>query len=182
MPTKSINMHGKKYNLTDETARTKAQAQAKAKALRKQGKVAFLNPQKRKGKTTKYHVYEAPKAVRKTKPKTKGRPKSTSKKPSGTRGKMTNIPTRTINMHGKLYNLADETARTKTAAQAKAKAIRKQGGVAFLNPRKRKGIADKYFVYEAKKGKRTITTRKTTPTKRGPGRPRKTTTTQKKLE
>ena len=69
MPTNSINMHGKKYTLVDQTARTQTAARTKAAQLRKQGKVAFLNPQKRKGQVNKYFVYVAPKAIRKVKAK-----------------------------------------------------------------------------------------------------------------
>ena len=76
MPTKSINMHGKLYKLSDQTLRTQAAAKSKAAKLRKQGKVAFLNPVKRKGQITKYYVYEALKAKRKVPVKRKpGRPK-----------------------------------------------------------------------------------------------------------
>ena len=64
MPAKTINMHGKIYDLADEKSRTKLQAQEFAAEIRTQGKVAFLNPQKKKGQETKYYVYEAEKSIR----------------------------------------------------------------------------------------------------------------------
>jgi len=64
MPAKSINMHGKIYNLYDEIERTKIQAQKFAQEIREQGKVAFLNPLKRKNKETVYMIYVAEKSVR----------------------------------------------------------------------------------------------------------------------
>ena len=64
MPAKSINMHGKIYDLADEKSRTKDGALKLASEIRQQGKVAFLNPIKRKGQETMYCVYQAEKAVR----------------------------------------------------------------------------------------------------------------------
>ena len=64
MPTKSINMHGKIYDLADKKIRTKLQAQKFAGEIREKGKVAFLNPSIKKGKQTTYFVYEAEKSVR----------------------------------------------------------------------------------------------------------------------
>lgn len=72
MPAKIIYMHKKKYDLVDGQERNKVDAQQVAIEIRSLGKVAFLNPRKRKDKPTTYFVYEAPKAERKTKkPKTK---------------------------------------------------------------------------------------------------------------
>ena len=64
MPAKTINMHGKIYNLADEKSRNKLQAQKFAAEIREQGKVAFLNPQKKKGQETNYFVYQAEKSIR----------------------------------------------------------------------------------------------------------------------
>ena len=170
MPTKSINMHGKLYKLSDQTLRTQAAAKTKAAKLRKQGKVAFLNPVKRKGKPTKYYVYEALKGKRKapTKRKAPAKRKAPVKRKAPTKRKG---PTKSINMHGKLYKLSDETLRTQAAARTKAIRLRKQGKVAFLNPVKRKGQITKYYVYEAPKAKRKIRVGKIVPTRRsGKGR------------
>jgi len=187
MPTKSINMHGKRYNLSDETIRTQAAARTKATRLRKQGKVAFLNPVKRKGKPTKYYVYEALKGKRKA--PTKRKVPTKRKAPVKRKG-----PTKSINMHRKLYKLSDETIRTQVAARTKAVRLRKQGKVAFLNPVKRKGQATKYYVYEAPKGKRKAPTKrkapikrkaptkKKAPVKRKPGRPKKKLTQAQKTK
>ena len=64
MPSKTINMHGKLYDLLDEQIRVKKVAQAKAQEIRDNGQVAFLNPQKRKDKETNYWIYVADKSVR----------------------------------------------------------------------------------------------------------------------
>jgi len=64
MPAKTINMHGKIYDLADEKSRNKLQAQKFAAEIREQGKVAFLNPQKKKGQETKYFIYQAEKSIR----------------------------------------------------------------------------------------------------------------------
>ena len=64
MPAKTINMHGKIYDLADEKSRSKLQAQKFAAEIREQGKVAFLNPQKKKGQETNYFVYKAEKSIR----------------------------------------------------------------------------------------------------------------------
>lgn len=64
MPAKTINMHGKIYDLADEKSRTKVQALKFAAEIREQGKVAFLNPQKKKGQETNYFVYQAEKSIR----------------------------------------------------------------------------------------------------------------------
>jgi len=64
MPAKSINMHGKIYDLTDEKLRTKIQAQKFASEIREKGKVAFLNPIIRKGQETMYSIYQAEKSTR----------------------------------------------------------------------------------------------------------------------
>jgi len=163
MPTNSINMHGKKYTLVDQTARTQTAARTKAAQLRKQGKVAFLNPQKKKGKAPKYFVYQAQKAVRKVKVKIPKKPGVRKVKAKG--------PTKSINMHGKKYTLVDQTVRTQAAARTKAAQLRKQGKVAFLNPQKRKGQVNKYFVYVAPKAIRKVKAK--IPVKKKPGRPKK---------
>lgn len=64
MPSETINMHGKIYDLLDNIERTKDQAQEKAIEIRANGQVAFLNPQKRKDKQTNYWIYTADKAIR----------------------------------------------------------------------------------------------------------------------
>jgi len=64
MPAKSINMHGKIYSLADEIERSKVLAQKFAQEIREQGRVAFLNPAKRKGQETVYYVYVADKSLR----------------------------------------------------------------------------------------------------------------------
>jgi len=64
MPAKTINMHGKIYDLVDEKIRTKEQALKFADEIRTQGKVAFLNPQKKKGIAINYFIYQAEKSVR----------------------------------------------------------------------------------------------------------------------
>lgn len=64
MPSKTINMHGKLYDLLDEKIRVKKVAQTKAQEIRDGGKVAFLNPQKRKDKETNYWIYVAEKSAR----------------------------------------------------------------------------------------------------------------------
>jgi len=64
MPAKTINMHGKIYSLVDEIERTKVLAQKFAQEIREQGRVAFLNPAKRKGQETVYYVYVAEKSLR----------------------------------------------------------------------------------------------------------------------
>lgn len=64
MPSKTINMHGKIYDLLDDTPRNKDQALATADSIRVDGRVAFLNPQKRKGQETNYWIYVADKTVR----------------------------------------------------------------------------------------------------------------------
>ena len=64
MPSKTINMHGKLYDLLDEQIRVKKVAQAKAQEIRDNGQVAFLNPQKRKDQETNYWIYVADKSVR----------------------------------------------------------------------------------------------------------------------
>ena len=64
MPSETINMHGKIYNLFDEKIRVKEVAQTKAQEIRDGGQVAFLNPQKRKDKETNYWIYIADKSVR----------------------------------------------------------------------------------------------------------------------
>lgn len=66
MPSKTINMHGKLYDLLDEKIRVKKVAQTKAQEIRDNGQVAFLNPQKRKDKETNYWIYVADKSVRRT--------------------------------------------------------------------------------------------------------------------
>ena len=66
MPSKTINMHGKLYDLLDEKVRVKKVAQTKAQEIRDGGQVAFLNPQKRKDKETNYWIYVADKSVRRT--------------------------------------------------------------------------------------------------------------------
>lgn len=162
MPTKSINMHGKLYKLSDETIRTQAAAKAKAAKLRKQGKVAFLNPVKRKGKLTKYYVYEAPKGKRKvpTKRKAPIKRKALVKKDK--------LPTKSIDMHGQIYGLKDGIPRTQIQAQALAAKLRKEGKIAFLNPRKRKGQKTVYFVYQGVKAirKRKVPVKRKAPAKR----------------
>lgn len=70
VPTKTINMHGKNYNLHDEKPRNKIDAGKLRKKLITQGFSAFLNPRKRKS-GTEYFVY---------KKKAERRRKSTSKK------------------------------------------------------------------------------------------------------
>ena len=64
MTAKTINMHGKIYDLADEKARTKEGALKFAAEIRTHGKVAFLNPQKKKGQETMYFVYQAEKSER----------------------------------------------------------------------------------------------------------------------
>jgi len=64
MPSKTINMHGKIYDLLDEQIRVKKVAQTKAQEIRDGGQVAFLNPQKRKDKETNYWIYVANKSER----------------------------------------------------------------------------------------------------------------------
>lgn len=64
MAAKTINMHGKIYDLVDEKVRTKEQALKFAAEIRTQGKVAFLNPQKKKGKEINYFIYQAEKSIR----------------------------------------------------------------------------------------------------------------------
>lgn len=64
MPAPTINMHGKIYDLVDEKVRTKEQALKFADEIRTQGKVAFLNPQKKKGKAINHFIYQAEKSVR----------------------------------------------------------------------------------------------------------------------
>ena len=59
VPTGSINMHGKRYNIHDNKPRTKSEAQVVRKKLIGQGKAAFLNPRKRKS-GTEYFVYQKP--------------------------------------------------------------------------------------------------------------------------
>lgn len=77
VPTQSINMHGRKYDIHDNKPRTKAQAQALRKKLTGQGKSAFLNPRRRKS-GTEYFVYEK-KAERRIKATPK---KSSPRKPA----------------------------------------------------------------------------------------------------
>jgi len=57
IPTSSIMMHGKKYNLYDDKPRNKSEAQVIRTKLVNQGKSAFLNPRRRKS-GTEYFVYE----------------------------------------------------------------------------------------------------------------------------
>lgn len=57
IPTSSINMHGRRYNIYDNKPRTKSEAQKVRKKLISQGKAAFLNPRKRKS-GTEYFVYQ----------------------------------------------------------------------------------------------------------------------------
>ena len=64
MTAKTINMHGKIYDLADEKSRTKVGALKFAAEIRTQGKVAFLNPQKKKGQETMYFVYQAERSER----------------------------------------------------------------------------------------------------------------------
>jgi len=64
MPSETINMHGKIYDLLDEKIRVKKVAQTKAQEIRDNGQVAFLNPQKRKDKETNFWIYVAEKSVR----------------------------------------------------------------------------------------------------------------------
>lgn len=59
VPTSSINMHGKRYNIHDNKPRTKSEAQKVRKTLIRQGKAAFLNPRKRKS-GTEYFIYQKP--------------------------------------------------------------------------------------------------------------------------
>ena len=66
MPSKTINMHGKIYDLLDEQIRVKKVAQVKAQEIRDGGQVAFLNPQKRKDKETNYWIYIAEKTTRRS--------------------------------------------------------------------------------------------------------------------
>lgn len=66
MPSKTINMHGKLYDLLDEKIRVKEIAQKKAQEIRDAGQVAFLNPQKRKDKETNYWIYVADKTARRS--------------------------------------------------------------------------------------------------------------------
>lgn len=56
IPTNSINMHGKKYDLYDEKPRSKSEAQVVRKKLIIAGKAAFLNPRRRKS-GIQYFVY-----------------------------------------------------------------------------------------------------------------------------
>lgn len=79
IPTGSINMHGRKYDLYDDKPRTKAQAQAVRKRLVKAGKSAFLNPRRRKS-GTEYFVYTK-QAERKRKTPSPKKP-SPKRKPS----------------------------------------------------------------------------------------------------
>ncbi len=75
VPTSSINMHGKRYNIHDNKPRSKVEAQVVRKKLITQGKSAFLNPRKRKS-GTEYFVYQKL-AERKLKPTSKPRRKAT---------------------------------------------------------------------------------------------------------
>lgn len=80
IPTSSINMHGKKYDLHDDKPRNKTDAQTLRKKLIKQGKASFLNPRKRKS-GTEYFVYEklAERRLKATSPK-KSSPRSLASK------------------------------------------------------------------------------------------------------
>ena len=80
IPTSSILMHGRKYNIHDNKPRTKSVAQALRKKLVGQGKAAFLNPRKRKS-GTEYFVYEkaAERRIKSTSPKKSTPRKKTSK-------------------------------------------------------------------------------------------------------
>lgn len=56
VPTKTISMHGRNYDLHDEKPRNKSDATTLRKKLVNQGLSAFLNPRKRKS-GTEYFVY-----------------------------------------------------------------------------------------------------------------------------
>lgn len=72
VPTSSINMHGRNYNLHDEKPRTKSEAQKLRKKLIGQGMSAFLNPRRRKS-GIQYFVYKK-KAERRIKATATGKP------------------------------------------------------------------------------------------------------------
>lgn len=57
VPTRTINMHGRNYDLYDEKPRNKTDAGKIRKKLVNQGFSAFLNPRKRKS-GTEYFVYK----------------------------------------------------------------------------------------------------------------------------
>lgn len=65
MVAPKINMHGKIYNLYDETDRLEKEAKAELEKIHKTGKRAFLNPRKQKDKPTTYYIYIADPTPRK---------------------------------------------------------------------------------------------------------------------
>jgi len=155
-PTRTINMHGSKYTLYDEKARTKTEASKVRLKLKGQGKSAFINPRKRKA-GTQWFIYQKPSE----------HAKARTRKPSQLKvSKRTGVPTKTINMHGKNYGLYDEKPRNKTDAGKLRKKLVNQGFSAFLNPRRRKSGIE-YFVYKKKAERRVsaISKKKSVPRK-----------------
>lgn len=79
IPTQSINMHGKQYNIYDNTPRNKSEAQKIRTMLAKKGFSSFLNPRRRKS-GTEYFVYKKKSERKLASPKKSSTRKPASKK------------------------------------------------------------------------------------------------------